>query len=88
MMKLLERLGNGSGSTSTTTFISNNAPEVLLYGVLSETFSYLKNAQDMQLYTQKFQTALQAFANEQMGRKRRDEYVDGVFKSTTTICRP
>jgi hypothetical protein len=75
-----ERLGNGAGTTSTTTFISNNAPEVLLYGVLSETFSYLKNAQDMQLYTQKFQTALQAFANEQMGRKRRDEYVDGVLR--------
>jgi len=75
-----ERIGNGSGSTSTTTFISNNAPEVLLYGVLSEAYSYLKNTQDMQLYTQKFQTALQAFANEQMGRKRRDEYVDGVLR--------
>jgi hypothetical protein len=71
-----ERLSN----TNTTTFISNNAPEVLLYGVLSETFSYLKNPQDMQLYTQKFQTALQAFANEQMGRKRRDEYADGVMR--------
>jgi len=75
-----ERLGDGTGGTSTTTFISNNAPEVLLYGTLAETFSYLKNGQDMQLYTQKFQTALQAFANEQMGRKRRDEYVDGVLR--------
>jgi len=75
-----ERLGDGTGDTSTTTFISNNASEVLLYGVLSESFSYLKNIQDMQLYTQKFQTALQAFANEQMGRKRRDEYVDGVLR--------
>ena len=75
-----ERLGDGTGNTSTTTFISNNAPEVLLYGTLAETFSYLKNAQDMQLYTQKFQTALQAFANEQMGRKRRDEYADGVLR--------
>ena len=75
-----ERLGNGSGSTSTTTFISNNAPEVLLYGVLSEAYSYLKNSQDMQLYTQKFQNALTAFANEQMGLKRRDEYTDGVLR--------
>ena len=75
-----ERLGNGASGTSTTTFISNNAPEVLLYGTLSETFSYLKNDKDMQLYTQKFQQALQAFANEQMGRKRRDEYVDGVLR--------
>lgn len=75
-----ERLGDGTSGTSTTTFISNNAPEVLLYGTLAETFSYLKNGQDMQLYTQKFQTALQAFANEQMGRKRRDEYADGVLR--------
>ena len=75
-----ERLGNGAGSTSTTTFISNNAPEVLLFGVLSEAYSYLKNTQDMQLYTQKFQNALTAFSNEQMGRKRRDEYVDGVLR--------
>jgi len=75
-----ERLGNGAGTTLTTTFISNKAPEVLLYVTLSEAFSYLKNTQDMQLYTQKFQTALQAFANEQMGRKRRDEYVDGVLR--------
>ena len=75
-----ERLGNGSGSTSTTTFISNNAPEVFLYGVISEAYSYLKNSQDMQLYTQKFQNALTAFANEQMGRKRRDEYTDGVLR--------
>jgi len=75
-----ERLGDGTSNTTTTTFISNNAPEVLLYGVLSETFSYLKNIQDMQLYTQKFQTALTAFANEQMGRKRRDEYADGVLR--------
>jgi hypothetical protein len=58
----------------------NNAPEVLLYGVLGETFSYLKNTQDMQLYEQKFQQALQLYANEQMGRKRRDEYSDGVLR--------
>ena len=77
-----ERLGNGVASTgtTTTTFVSNNAPEVLLYGVLSEAYSYLKNTTDMQLYTQKFQTALTAFANEQMGRKRRDEYTDGVLR--------
>jgi hypothetical protein len=75
-----ERLGNGSGSTSTTTFVSNNAPEVLLYGTLSEAYSYLKNPQDMQLYEGKYQVALQDFAQEQMGRKRRDEYQNGVLR--------
>lgn len=75
-----ERLGNGSGSTSTTTFVSNNAPEALLYGTLSEAYSYLKNPQDMQLYEAKYQVALQDFAQEQMGRKRRDEYQNGVLR--------
>jgi len=75
-----ERLGNGSGTTSTTTFLSNNAPEVLLFGTLSEAFSYLKNPKDMQLYESKYQVALQDFAQEQMGRKRRDEYQNGVLR--------
>jgi hypothetical protein len=75
-----ERLGNGSSGTSTTTFLSNNAPEVLLYGTLSEAYSYLKNLQDMQLYEGKYQTALQDYAQEQMGRKRRDEYQNGVLR--------
>jgi hypothetical protein len=67
-------------SSNTTTFLSNNAPEVLLYGTLSEAFSFLKNIQDMQLYEAKFTSALKLFADEQMGRKRRDEYVDGVLR--------
>ena len=75
-----QRLGNGSSGTTTTTFISNNAPEVLLYGTLSEAYSYLKNPQDMQLYEGKYQVALQDFAQEQMGRKRRDEYQNGVLR--------
>ena len=36
--------------------------------------------QDMQLYEQKFQAALSDFAQEQMGRKRRDEYENGVIR--------
>ena len=75
-----ERLGDGSSGTSTTTFISNNAPETLLYGTLTEAYSYLKNTQDMQIYQQMFQSSLSEFAQEQMGRKRRDEYVDGVLR--------
>lgn len=69
-----------TSNASSTTWISTNAPEVLLYGVLSETFSYLKNPQDMQLYDAKYSQALQALATEQMGRNRRDEYSDGVVR--------
>ena len=69
-----------TSNASSTTWISENAPEVLLYGVLAETFSYLKNPQDMQLYDAKYSQALQALATEQMGRNRRDEYSDGVVR--------
>jgi len=69
-----------TSNASSTTWISNNAPEVLLYGVLAESFSYLKNLQDMQVYDAKYTQALQALATEQMGRNRRDEYSDGVVR--------
>lgn len=69
-----------TSNANSTTWVSTNAPEVLLYGVLSEAFSYLKNPQDMQLYDAKYSQALQALATEQMGRNRRDEYTDGVVR--------
>ena len=41
-------------------------------------FSYLKGPQDMlQLYEQKYQTEVQKFGAEQIGRRRRDDYTDG-----------
>ena len=69
-----------TSNSSSTTWISTNAPEVLLYGTLSEAFSYLKNPQDKQLYESKYSTAIQSLAASQMGRKRRDEYQDGVIR--------
>ena len=44
-----ERLSN----TNTTTFLSTNAQEVLIYGCVAQAYSYLKNSQDMQIYDQK-----------------------------------
>lgn len=67
-------------STNTTTYLSNNAPEVLIYGAVSEAFSYLKNPPYVQLYEQKYAQAVQNLAQTQMGRKRRDEYADGVLR--------
>jgi hypothetical protein len=83
-----ERLGNGSGTTSTTTFVSNTAPEVLLFKCVAEAYSYLKNPTDMQIYDQKFQIAVTAYANEQMGLKRRDEYTDGVLRIPLKSANP
>lgn len=67
-------------STTTTTWLSTNAPEVLIYGTVAEAFSYLKNPPYVQLYEQKYAQAVQNLAQTQMGRKRRDEYADGVLR--------
>ncbi len=67
-------------STNTTTWLSTNAPEVLIYGTVVEAFSYLKNPPYVQLYDQKYAQAVQFLAQTQMGRKRRDEYADGVLR--------
>jgi len=47
---------------------------------VSEAFSYLKNPTYVQLYDQKYAQAMQFLAQTQMGRKRRDEYADGVLR--------
>ena len=67
-------------STNTTTWLSTNAPEILIYGVVGEAFSYLKNPTYVQLYDQKYSQAVQGLSVTQMGRKRRDEYADGVLR--------
>ena len=67
--------------TNTTTYLSNNAAEVLLYACLVEAYAYLKGPMDMyKLYLDKYNSALQGFATEQSGRRRRDEYQDGVLR--------
>ena len=68
----------GLSSANTTTYLSLNFGNGLLYACLVEAFSYLKGPQDMlQLYEQKYQTEAQKFGGEQIGRRRRDDYTDG-----------
>jgi hypothetical protein len=70
-----------TSTTSATSYISTFAEDLLLYGCLSETYKYLKGPADMiQVYEQSYQQALQSFGVEQTGRRRRDEYVDGVVR--------
>ena len=69
----------GLSSTNTTTYISLNFPNGLLYACLAEAFSFLKGPNDLlQLYEGKYKQVLEGFAIEQMGRRRRDEYQSGV----------
>ena len=66
-------------TSTTTTFLSTYQDAMLLYGVLTEAYSFLKGPQDMyNLYKSRYNEAIQAFAMQQMGRRRRAEYDDGV----------
>jgi len=76
----LEYIKDPPHFTSTnSTYISTYFENILLYGVLGEAFSYLKGPMDMyNLYKTKYDEELQTFALQQMGRRRRGEYDDGV----------
>ena len=70
------------GSTAGT-YVSNKYQDLLLYGCLVEAYGYLKGPVDMlQYYQQAYQKALQTYSIEQQGRRRRDEWQDGVVRST------
>ena len=69
----------GLSSTNTTTYLSQQFPNGLLYACLVEAFSFLKGPNDLlQLYEGKYKQAVEGFSVEQMGRRRRDEYQSGV----------
>jgi len=69
----------GLSSSTSTTYLSERFPNGLLYACLIEAFAYLKGPNDLlQLYEQKYKQALEGFSIEQMGRRRRDEYQEGV----------
>ena len=66
-------------NSTTDTFLSKHQESLLLHGVLTECFSYLKGPTDMyNLYKTKYNEEIQDFALQQMGRRRRGEYDDGV----------
>ena len=68
-------------SNSTTTELSTKQPDLLLYACLSEAFKFLKGPENMlQMYEASYQEAIQTFAAEQQGRRRRDEYRDGALR--------
>jgi hypothetical protein len=74
-------LPTGLSSSNTTTWISNNAPALLLYACLVEAFKFLKGPDNLtQMYQQSYTNALQVLAQEQMGQRRRDEHKDGVVR--------
>jgi len=76
------------GSTQGT-FTSNKYQDLLLYACLIEAYAYLKGPSDMlQYYSQAYQQAQQSYAIEQQGRRRRDEYTDGVIRTPLKSLNP
>ena len=67
--------------TNTTTWVSINAPEALLYACLIQAYSYTKGPPDMLAYfNNAYKEAIQGIGIEQQGRRRRDEYRDGMIR--------
>jgi hypothetical protein len=66
--------------TSTNqTFLAKYQESMLLHGVLAECFRFLKGPDNLyNLYNSKYNEEVQNFALQQMGRRRRGEYSDGV----------
>ena len=74
---------------TTGTYLSNNYQDLLLYACLVNTYAYLKGPQDMlQYYQGAYEKALYSYAIEQQGRRRRDEYADGVIRTVLASENP
>jgi hypothetical protein len=68
-------------ASNTTTWVSTNAPESLLYACLFQAYSYTKGPPDMLAYfNNAYKEAIQGLGIEQQGRRRRDEYRDGMIR--------
>jgi len=66
-------------TSTNTTFISTYQESMLLHGVLTEAFRFLKGPDNLyNLYENKYNEEVQNFALQQMGRRRRSEFDDGV----------
>ena len=67
--------------SATGTYLSNKYQDLLLYACLVNAYAYLKGPQDMlQYYGAAYKEALETYATEQIGRRRRNEYNDGVIR--------
>jgi hypothetical protein len=79
----------GLSPSNQNTWLSTNAPEVLLYGCLVQAYSYTKGPLDMLGYfSNSYKEALGGLGIEQQGRRRRDEYRDGLIRTELLASNP
>ena len=68
-----------AGSDSGTTWLSDNAPNALLYGSLVEAYIYMKGEQDMlQMYEKQFTEAMSRIKDLAEARENSDAYRRGL----------
>jgi hypothetical protein len=68
-------------STNQNTWVSDNAPEAILYACLIQAYSYTKGPLEMlQYFENSYKQAIQGLGVEQQGRRRRDEGRDGMAR--------
>jgi hypothetical protein len=63
-----------SAGDSGTTWLSDNAPNAMLYGSLTEAMVYLKNYETLPIYEQRFQEAIGTLKNLGEGKSTQDQY--------------
>jgi len=69
-----------AGADSGTTWLSDNAPDAMLYGTLVEAATFLKIPEEVAYYQQRFDMALKSLANIGDGYGRRDEYRNDIAR--------
>ena len=70
-----------SSKSTTGTYLSNKYQDLLLYACLVNAYGYLKGPMDMlQYYQAAYTEALKTYETEQIGRRCRSEYQDGVIR--------
>jgi hypothetical protein len=75
--------------TPDRTYLSNKYSDLLLYACLVNAYGYLKGPADMlQYYKASYDEALESYALEQIGNRRRDEYQDGEVRAQLNVKPP
>ena len=68
------------------TYLSNKYQDLLLYACLVNAYGYLKGPADMlQYYQSQYNEAIESYAIEQIGQRRRDEYQDGEVRAQLNV---
>lgn len=75
--------------TNPETWVSVNAPEALLYACLIQAYSYTKGPGELLTYFENsYKQAIQGLGVEQQGRRRRDEWRDGMSRLVVKSLSP